>query len=90
METKVKLPAFAYVLLRNKWKHAGHDASRLTDRDIDGLVAGATDHVEHHDFVAGALGDGSILAWLRRNKELIQLLFELGRIVLPLLKEASK
>ena len=90
MEPEAKLPKIAYTLLRSKWRHAGHDDSRITDRDIDGLVEGALDHVEHAPFVAGALGDGSIIRWLQRNRELIQILFELGRIVLPLLKEAAK
>lgn len=83
--TSGQYPAAFYKVLRLKWKHDGHDDSRLSDHDIDGLVASSGHQPEPAQFVAGTLGDGSIIRWLIAHKELIAAIFQLGKLILPLL-----
>lgn len=81
-----KLPDAIYNILRLKWKVAGHDASKVTDADIDKMLESVgTEAAPPTQFVAGRLGDGSLIRWILAHKELIEALFQLGRIVLPLL-----
>lgn len=85
VEETPKFPRQFYTILRHKWRVDGYDDSGLSDRDIDRLAEGSEHHVESVPFVAGTLGDGSLLRWLQAHKELIQLIFTIGRMILPLL-----